>query len=79
MIIILSVLLMGLSCFISCLPDLFRKFALPIFIVFTLVFSLILGITICGYKSKVVLMAAGITFLLVAALTVYACIFLMII
>jgi len=76
MIIILSVLLMGLSCFIACLPDLFRRFALPIFIAFTLVFSLILGITICGYKSKVVLMAAGITFLLVTALTVYACIFL---
>lgn len=64
---------MALSCFIGCAVAAFRKWALPIFIVFTLVFALLIGISICGYKSKIVLMAAGITFLLVAALTIYAC------
>lgn len=73
MIIILSVVLMALSCFIGCAVNTFRKYALPLFIAFTLVFALLIGISICGYKSKIVLMAAGITFLLVTALTIYAC------
>jgi FtsH-binding integral membrane protein len=72
-IIILSVLLMAMSCFIACATEAFRKFALPIFILFTIVFSLLIGISICGYKSKIILMAAGLTFLLVAALTIFAC------
>ena len=76
MIIILSVLLMGLSCFISCATDAFRKFALPIFIAFTLVFALLIGISICGYKSKIILMAAGLTLLLTAGLTIFACTYL---
>jgi hypothetical protein len=73
MIIVLSVLLMVLSIGMACCQDIFRKFALVFFIVFTLVFALLIGVTICGYKSKVVLMAAGITFVLAAALTVFAC------
>ncbi len=73
MIIILSVVLMALSCVIGCALATFRKYALPIFIAFTLVFALLVGISISGYQSKIVLMAAGITFALVAALTIYAC------
>ena len=77
MIIILSVLLIALSFFIGCCVDTFRKVALPVFIVFTLLFAIIVGISICGYRSKVVLMAAGITFILVAGLTAYACNFIL--
>lgn len=73
MIIILSVLLIVMSCVIGCALAAFRKYALPIFIAFTIVFALIIGISICAYKSKVILMAAGITLLLVVALTAYAC------
>jgi hypothetical protein len=35
--------------------------------------SVMVAIAICGYQSKVVLTAAGITLLLAAALTIYAC------
>ena len=73
MMIILSVLLMAMSCVIGCCTDVFRKCALPFFIAFTLVFSLLVGIIVCGYQSKVVLIAVGITFVVVAALTAYAC------
>lgn len=64
---------MVLSCVIGCCNEVFKKFALPIFIAFTLLFALLVAISICGFKSKIVLMAAGLTFLLVLALTAYAC------
>jgi hypothetical protein len=65
---------MAMSCFMGCCVDTFRKVALPVFIAFTIVFALLIGVSISGYKSKVILLAAGITLLLVAALTIYACI-----
>lgn len=74
MIIILTVLLFAFSCVIGCFTETFRKCALPIFIAFTIVMALLVGISICAYRSKVVLMAAGITFVLVLALSAYACI-----
>ena len=57
----------------GCCGDVFKKFPLPFFIAFTLIFAIMVGIAICGYKSKVILMAAGITFVVSFALTVYAC------
>jgi hypothetical protein len=73
MIAILSVVLMGLSCAMGCCTEAIRKFALPFFIAFTLIFALLVGISICGYKSKVILIAAGITFLISLVLTAFAC------
>jgi len=35
--------------------------------------ALLVAISICGFKSKVVLLSAAITLLLVLALTVFAC------
>jgi FtsH-binding integral membrane protein len=76
MMIILSVLLIAVSCFMGCAMTAFRRLAPVIFVIFTILMALLLGISICNYKSKIILMAAGITFLLVAALTAYACNFL---
>lgn len=73
MLIILTILLFAFSCVIGCFTETFRKCALPIFIGFTVVMSILVGISICAYNSKVVLMAAGITFILVLALSAYAC------
>ena len=72
-VIVLSVALLALSIVISCCTDFFRKYALPLFITFTLLMSIMVAISICAYESKVVLTAAGITLLLSAALTLYAC------
>lgn len=73
MLIILSVLLIAMSCVIGCCTDVFRKCALPIFIAFTLVFSLLVGISISNYESKIIFLAFGFTFFIVAALTAFAC------
>ena len=71
--IILSVLLIALSCVIGCCTDFMRKFGLPIFILFTLVMGLLVGIACAGTKPHIVLAAAGLTLLIVAVLTAYAC------
>lgn len=73
MIIILSVSIVAIGIVLSCCVETFRKYALPLFVLFTLVFALLVGVTICGYKSTVVLLAAGLTLLVVIALTAYAC------
>ena len=60
---------------IACCMQTFRKYALPIFIVFTILMSLLVAIAISGYSSQAILTAVGITLFLVVGLTVYACIF----
>ena len=75
-VIVLSVLLVTISCFIACCMTTFRKYALPLFIIFTLLISILVAISISAYKSSVVMLAVGITLLLVIALTIYACMFL---
>lgn len=72
-VIVLSVALLALSIVIACCTDFFRKYALPLFITFTLLMSIMVAIAISAYESKVVLTAAGVTLLLAAALTIYAC------
>ena len=76
-IIILSVLMVALSCVVGCCTDFMRKFGLPIFILFTIVMSLLVGIACAGTKPHIVLAAAGLTCLIVAALTAYACTYLL--
>ena len=71
--IILSVLVLGISIVIGCCTDVFRRYALPLFIIFTLLLSLLVAISISGYKSDSVLLAVAITMALVVALTIYAC------
>ena len=61
------------ACFIGCCMQAFRQCALPIFIVFTLIVSLLVGVCVSAYKSSTVLLAVGITLTLVLALTIYAC------
>lgn len=73
-IIIVSALLLAISLCIGCCTDFFRRFALPIFIAFTLLEALLVGIVVSGYQSSVVLVAVLITVGLVLALTLYACI-----
>jgi hypothetical protein len=74
-VIIISVALFAVSIVIGCCTDIFRKFALPLFILFTALEALLVAIAICGFSSKVILMAVGITLLLTIALTIYACMY----
>jgi FtsH-binding integral membrane protein len=72
-IIIVSVGLLALSIVIGCCTNFFRKYALPIFITFTVLMSLLVAISICGLKSKVILLAVGITLVVTIGLTIFAC------
>ena len=74
MVIILSVIMIALSCVIGCCTEFFRKYALPIFIIFTIVVSLLVAVCVAAYESSVVLLSVGITLVLVIGLTIYACI-----
>jgi len=71
--IILTVLIIAVTCAIACCMQTFRKYALPIFIVFTILMSLLVAIAISGYSSQAILTAVGITLFLVVSLTIYAC------
>lgn len=73
MLIIVSVALLAVTIVIACCTDFFRKYALPLFIIFTLLMALLVAMSICAFKSKVVLLAVGITLFLTIALTIYAC------
>jgi hypothetical protein len=64
---------MAVTCFISCATETFRKYALPLFGAFTIIFSILVGVAVSHYKSMTVLTAVGVTFGLVVALTLYAC------
>jgi FtsH-binding integral membrane protein len=75
-VIVLSVAIMAISIVIACCTEFFRKYAIPLFIVFTILMAIMVAISICAYESKVVLTAAVITLVLAAALTLYACTFL---
>jgi FtsH-binding integral membrane protein len=57
----------------GCCVETFRKYALLFFVLFTICFSFLVAISICGYQSKIILTAAGLTLLLVFALTIFAC------
>lgn len=72
-IILVSVGLIALSLVISCCTDVFRKYALPLFILFTILMSILVAISICGFQSKVILMTVAITLVLTIALTIFAC------
>ena len=72
-IIIVSVLIMAISLVIGCCTEVVRKYGLPILIFFTLLFSILVGIICSMTSSKIVLMAAGITAVIVIGLTAYAC------
>lgn len=73
-IIIVSVLLMVLSISIACCcQDAYRKYGLPILIVFTILFAILVGIVCSKTKPEIVLAATGITALIVVGLTLYAC------
>jgi len=76
--IIITVLLITLSIIIACCTDVFRRYALPIFVLFTALISLLVAIGISAYKSESILAAVLITSVLVVGLTVYACIFMII-
>jgi FtsH-binding integral membrane protein len=73
-VLILSVIMIALSIVIGCCTDFFRRYALSIFIIFTIVVSLLVAVCVSAYKSSVVLLSVGITLVLVIALTIYACI-----
>lgn len=73
-IIIVSVLLLAVSIVISCCVDVVRKFGLPVLIIFTLLFSILIGITCATTNPQIVLTAAGITAVIVIGLTIFACI-----
>lgn len=66
---------MAMSIVISCCVDVVRKFGLPIMLVFTIVFALLVGVICATTKSSIVLTAAGITAVVVVGLTIFACIF----
>jgi hypothetical protein len=75
MVIIISVGLLAVTIVMACCTDFFRRHALPIFIIFTLLMALLVSIAITGFSSKVVLMAVVITLGLTIGLTIYACIY----
>lgn len=72
-VIIVSVALLAVSIVIGCCTDVFRKYALPLFLLFTALEAFLVAIAICGFSSKVILMAVGITLALTLVLTIYAC------
>lgn len=72
-IIIVSVLLMAFSCFIGCFSEALQKYGLPIMLVFTLLFSILVGIICSKTKPEIVLTATAITAAIVIALTIFAC------
>lgn len=72
-VIILSVLLLVFSIAIGCCAETFRKYGLPILIVFTVIFALLVGVICSMTKPEIVLAATGITALIVVGLTIYAC------
>lgn len=72
-IIIVSVLLMAFMCVIACCRDFMRKYGLPVFIIFTILMSIMVGIACVGTKPHIVFAAAGLTLLIVIVLTAYAC------
>ena len=72
-VILISVALMVLSIVIACCTDFFRRFALPIYIIFTILMSLMVAIAISAYQSSVVLTSVVITLVIVVGLTIYAC------
>lgn len=64
---------MVITCLFCCKKLDLKSAALPLFFVFNLAFSLLIGIGICKFESQVILMAAIATFVLAFELTVYAC------
>ena len=72
-VIVLSVLMITLSCVIACCMQALKGCALPVFIFFTIVVSMLVAISISAYKSSTILLAVGITMALVVGLTIYAC------
>jgi FtsH-binding integral membrane protein len=72
-VIVVSVSLIAITLVMACCTDFFRRHALPLFIIFTLLMSLMVAMSICGFKSNIILMAAGITLVMTIALTIYAC------
>jgi FtsH-binding integral membrane protein len=72
-IIILSVGLMVFSIVIGCCQDFTRKYGLPILIIFTIIFALLVGVICSASNPQVVTTAAGITALVVIALTIFSC------
>ena len=72
-IIILSVAILALSIVIGCCVEFMRKYGLIIFIIFTVLFSLFVGIACALSKPYLVFTAAGITCLIVVSLTAFAC------
>lgn len=73
MIIIVSVSLLAVSLIMACCTDFFRRHAFPLFVIFTLLMAILVAISICGFQSKIILMAALITLVVTIALTIYAC------
>jgi heme O synthase-like polyprenyltransferase len=72
--IIISIALMAVSCVIGCCYQQMKKYGLIFLILFTVLFSLFVGIACAISKPEIVATAAGITCVVVIALTAYACI-----
>lgn len=72
-IIVVSVALLAVSIVMGCCTDFFRRYALPLFVIFTFLMAMMVAISICGFKSKIILTAAAITLGLTIVLTIYAC------
>lgn len=64
---------MAVSIVIGCCVEVVRKFGLPILIVFTLLFSILVGIACASTNPQIVLTAAAITAVIVIGLTIFAC------
>lgn len=73
-VIVVSVGLIAITMVMACCIDLFRKYALPFFALFTVLLSILVAASICGFQSKVIMMAVAITLVLTISLTIYACI-----
>ena len=72
--IISSIGLITISIIISCCTNFFRKFALPLFVLFTLFASFLVSMSIYFESPQAILLAFLATFILTFSLTIYACI-----
>ena len=71
--IIVSVALIAVTIVISCFRDFYRRYVIPIFIIFTGLFAILVAISITAYTSKVIIMAVVATLVVTIGLTIYAC------
>jgi len=73
--ILVSVLMLAITFIMACCQDFYRRYVVPIFIIFTILFAIMIAVSIMAFDSNVIFMAVVATLAVTLALTAYACIY----